>query len=311
METDTTTMAPVEIVVSVADTFGLADGTTTPVARATLSNGAQVQVTTIGASGVPSAGANGFGPLRDGAQLVLAFAPERPVSITRLELAAWDEGDTAQLAFSNAPVQRRKRQAPQSVAITAAEQPVGEATRAGFTTYTLIAGSGADFSLKSFALVEHMPPPAMPTAPSDQLTVATPSAGESSGLSLLAIVLIAVFGGLCLCVVVGVIVCAVARRRRQQREMTTARDDEQPNLFDMETPAPKQQAESGPDEPYSSSTLQVSRSTSNYGPVTALPPGEATLSRQHMYGSMGTVRSKANDGLYDKVSETDLADESE
>jgi hypothetical protein len=113
---------------------------------------------------VQSGGRDGVGALREGVSIELDFAG-RKVSITRLVLGRWDATDSARLEFTNAPIlkQKQKRQIGQtelsssSVEIVSAEQSTSDATRDGFSHYVLVAGNGAEFSLKSFAFVDRTP----------------------------------------------------------------------------------------------------------------------------------------------------------
>jgi hypothetical protein len=177
------TTAPVERVVpDVADALGLAANA--PSGSVTVEGGARVQVSVggepnalvhvlAGGAGIgvfsPSRdgtsstgeGSTGGGLLRDGLSFVLMFDADRPVSMTRLVLGEWDSTDSARLEASN-----HSSTAPVVVVnINAADSSLDEqqaALRGGFTKYVVVAGQGAEFSLKSFAFVErgNLSPPA-------------------------------------------------------------------------------------------------------------------------------------------------------
>jgi hypothetical protein len=176
---------------------------------------------------------NAGGRLRGGLSLQFLFPKDRPVSFRRLVLGEWDaasdgavlevyndefaaedEADStaASVAISTTDVpttdvpttatENRKRQ--YGIVIRAADSTFGDETAAGFTKYVVRPNENAEFTLKSFVIVERG-------------TAAAPMRGIESApgaLDTTAIALIVVGAVLLVTVVVIVVVC-VARRRKQ------------------------------------------------------------------------------------------------
>jgi hypothetical protein len=176
--TGTSETTVVEVVVDVVSVLGLG---TTPVAQAsaTLEGGVQLGVRVKGPEGaaLQTQDGEGVGVVREGTTLELDFGG-RSISITRLELAAWDASDAARLEFSNTPTQKRQMG---SVDILSAQQSIGDATRDGFTNYVLVAsGAGAEFSLKSFAFVARTTDFAPTSSTTQEQSVTSPPEQRSS-----------------------------------------------------------------------------------------------------------------------------------
>lgn len=230
--TQESTTAPIEKVVpDVAAAVGLAANA--PSASVIVEGGARVQVSVGGepnalvhvlASGAgigvfspnrdgnESSSSNG-GLLRDGLSFILLFDADRPVSMTRLVLGEWDSSDSARLEVSNhsspAPIV--------NVSIIAADSALHaqqEALSGGFTKYVIVAGQGAQFSLKSFAFVERGANANQ--APQDSGAANFPEPTPLLGTTEIA--LIATACAVALLIVAAVIAVFVCRRRRNNNE---------------------------------------------------------------------------------------------
>lgn len=217
------TAAPLVVVAvdDVAAALGLA-ANSTAASNATSSSvlvasGVAVQVRAGGAADATlvalgdggGVGANG-GLLRDGLSIELLFDSDRPVSLTRLVLGSWDDGaDSARL-----DVMARRDDAAPAVQLTIdrADSSLDEAAlRSGYTKYVLVAGQGAEFSLKSFAFVDRSGAPA--PAPTDAASVPT----DAPLFGVTEIALIAAGGALLVCIALGAVAfCLIRQRRRQQ-----------------------------------------------------------------------------------------------
>jgi hypothetical protein len=180
------------------------------------------------------------GHLRSGLAMLFLFPKDRPVSFKRLVLGEWNSSsDSAVLevhndeflqgatttsamtsvqsttdapASSSTSAMTRKRQF--GIVIRAAESAFGDETAAGFTKYVITPGDNADFTVKSFVLVERR----------DAASTAAPITNDPSagGLDTTSIALIIVGVLLFIAIVVIAVVCFVRRRRASPQNQNDA-----------------------------------------------------------------------------------------
>jgi hypothetical protein len=251
-----------------ATALGLAANSSVPSASATVASGVGVQVRVIGDDATLLAlsdgggiGANG-GLLRDGLSIELLFDRDRPVSMTRIVLGSWDASvDSARLDVMN-----RDDAAPAvQLSLSNADSTLDEASvslRDGFTRYVLVAGAGAEFSLKSFAFVDRGAMPS-PTSSSDDGANVT----SDALLGTTEIALIAAGGALLFCIAGGLLAACLIRRRRQQQ--ATSSDNATPL-----SSVPTHEMQSF-----------VSFRGSEYGAMAPMPPSSA----ESNYGAMAPL----------------------